>query len=177
MFNLFNSIKKNKEKLRTGFTLVEMLVSMVIFLILLSAVHMVMSTGQKTFYSGSVSVDIQHELRKLKEYMVKELMQGREMNVAITNGDTIDFSIPSTVDNGGSITWQPIRYRHEADLRQVLRDSQGSTKVIANNITTLALAQIVSEPHLINVAATSEKTGVMGRTITYISGFDVRLRN
>lgn len=162
---------------KTGFTLIEMAVSVVVFLVLLSATYAVMGAGQNSFFTGSASVDLQQELRKFKESGIRDLIQGREATSNITNQDTIDFAIPANVIAGGFITWQNITYWHEPDLRQILRTPPVGGKVIANNITALNFVRDVTDSDLIYITVTSEKQDMRGRVITYSGDFDIKFRN
>lgn len=159
-----------------GFTLLEMMVVIAIFSIIMAAVFLVLATGRNTWLSGTAYIQVQQEVRKSKEWIVKELSQGRHSTVAITaGGSTVDFQIPLNVNEGGGITWQQIRYTLGGlNNRQLLRNEGANIKVLANDITAVNFAQNLQ---LINVSITANKQDIRGRVFNSVLTFDIKFRN
>lgn len=167
-----------KVKLAGGFTLVETMVVVFIFLVIISAVFTVLGAGRNTWLSGTTYIEVGQELRKAKEWIMKELEQGRYFTVAITNGNIIDFQIPLNIAENGSITWQAIRYSIGGlGNRQLLRTVGAEVRVLANNIDSVTFVIDGGNPRLINVAITASKQNVRGETINSDLGLDIKFRN
>jgi len=96
-----------------GFTLVELMVTMLIFSIIIATMFGVLSVGRQSWYTGSTQVDLQQETRKAMGRMVKELRKTGSDHVTIDNGGArITFQVPvdwdsdgDVVDNNGDVEW------------------------------------------------------------------------
>lgn len=166
----------------SGFTLTETMLVLAVFTIMLSAIFTVLTSGTNSWHTGATYGDIQNDIRQAKEYISKDLLQGRFSTLAIS-GSNIDMDIPASVASGGYITWKHISYYVGGDNNtQLFRNEAGLAKIIANNISLLSFAQGISElgvpvPHLVTISITAAKQDVRGRPMNAVSIFDICLRN
>lgn len=90
-----------------GFTILETLVAMSIFLVVLYGVYMVYDTGQQSYETGKREWDVQSQARVALERMAREIrMAGygpTKVNnpIRIATNDT--FSFDADVDNNGTV--------------------------------------------------------------------------
>ncbi len=85
-----------------GFTLVELMVVIVIFLIIFAAIYGVLSMGWQSWHTGNTHVELQQETRKAMDKMVMELRESGSGYVSITGGGSvITFQVPVDWDNEG----------------------------------------------------------------------------
>lgn len=105
--------KKIKIK-NNGFTLLETIVSIAIFVLAIAGVYTLLLTGQSTFFNEDTNIDIQQSLRATLERITRELHQsGFDKNgvlqVSILDGagedgtDVIKFSMPIICHDGDCI--------------------------------------------------------------------------
>jgi prepilin-type N-terminal cleavage/methylation domain-containing protein len=123
---------------KSGFSLMEMLVTMLIFGIMTVGTYGVFMSAQEFWVASKTQVELQQETRKAMQRMINELRQSGNLSITNVPADgtwysTITFKTPSGVTTG-SITWNadtihsifPWRHRRNsafADLRG--RDSSG----------------------------------------------------
>ena len=105
-----NKLRKNN----SGFTLVELMVAMGIFLLMFAGVSMTMTTGQDTWATADNYIELQKSVRLSVEKISKELResgsdQAGTMKVTIldntgnNNTDVLRFSMPVFCQVGGTI--------------------------------------------------------------------------
>ena len=94
---------------QSGFTLPEVMVSILILLIIVAGVYTSFSTGQDTWATTNTQVLLQQDLRTTIEHVSKELQETGSAQLIITDGagfansDGIRFSIPVICKAGTSI--------------------------------------------------------------------------
>lgn len=99
-----------------GFTLVELMVVVVIFLIIIAAIYGVLSMGRQSWHTGNTQVEMQQETRKAMDRMVKEIRESGYFTdnstvpptvypkVSITGGGTIiTFQVPVDDESDGIV--------------------------------------------------------------------------
>ena len=102
--------RKNPGSLK-GFTLIEVMVTVLIFAILAGAINMVLLVGQSSWHANRVQIEILQELRKAMSLMEDELRETAQQK--ITAGPTVaDGSASTSITfyaatgaSGGAITW------------------------------------------------------------------------
>jgi type II secretory pathway pseudopilin PulG len=143
-----------------GFTLFEIVIVIILFLIISLALFGILSAGRESWYTASAQIELQQEARRAMDAVVKQLRETGSTHVSITGGDNniITFQIPVDVngdgdilDSNGNIEWgaggqqgQAIQYYlGGTDTLQLLSrlldgypsGSQiGGVTVLANNI-------------------------------------------
>jgi len=122
---------------RRSFTLVEVLVSVVIFSIILGGILGVFSGSQKVFYEDTGLLDLQQNARLVMNGMVREIRQSAAVN--ITSATDVSFKIPKDVSIvvvlTDANTYYEIRYYLDAANHQIKRvHPVGTEKIVANDI-------------------------------------------
>lgn len=178
------AIKKQK-----GFTLVEVLVTLIIFSIIFMAVIMCLSAGKSSFYTGDAKIAVQQEIRKALLIMNPELRQSRPSLITGVPADgntysTVTFCIPEDVDGDGDVInaignmeWSGnITYALNGN-NQITRTDATGTTIIANNITNLDFQRFAGSPNIIQISISCQKTNVLGRVLSDTILSSVTMRN
>ena len=136
--------KVNKDKkcsFLKGFTLVEMLVAVSIFVILVFSVLAVLIAGQRVWDDGETQMDIQFEARRIMQRMSEELTYANPDNITISDTqDAITFIVPSSYNyTTGNIEWgNQIQYfLGGANGHTLLRREGANTAVIGRNVSSV----------------------------------------
>lgn len=130
-----------------GFTLVEILVSVVILGFLFAAIYGVLNIGNIVFKDDMTLLQLQQQARQGMDAMVNEIRESKSSEVSIVDGNTkIIFKVPPEVYGNpwvGSISY----YRDVNDANsdgvvdQVIREyPAGTRKILANDITVLSFS-------------------------------------
>ena len=169
-----------------GYSLIEVLVTVLIFAVLAGAINMVLLVGESSWQTNKVRIEMLQEMRKAISAMEDDLRQTAPM--AITAGPTvadgstspsITFYLPSGVA-GNLITWNANTTQYVlggADSNQLQRIQGAETKVIAQNIQRIEFSRAVATPNIINVTLATQQDTVKGRTLTLEFAFEVQMRN
>lgn len=127
-----------KHRRLKAFSLMELLVSVAILSFISIAVFDTMLVGQRTFYSGTGTLELQGETRRGFYWITKELREATTHTITVinSNDDTLVFSTPTKA----SINY----YRDISDANsdgittQVIREyPAGTWTVVANKVTSL----------------------------------------
>ena len=177
-----NSLKRIKN--RQGLSLVEVMVTVLLFLLVAGALYLSASAGQNSWQVNSAQIGLQSELRKAMEWMKYDLIQAGPssiLDVPATGAayTTITFQIPSTV-SGGNIVWDSDRITFclgGTDGTQLLRRKGADIKVIAQNVQTLQFTRQVAASDILEVALTGQTADIKGTPLSYQLSFQVKLRN
>ena len=158
-----------------GFTLLEILVSIVIFAVIISAIFALLKVADISWDSDMGLLDLQQSCRQAMDVMIRELRQSRPASVTLNaSRDRVDFFIPGITEG--------VSYYLSGG--QIIREHPaGTTGVLANHITELSFCCIggvdcfacsSSKGVLINLQAA--KT-VKGYPLSFGLREQVRLRN
>ena len=169
---------------REGFSLVEILVTVLIFSVLAAAVNTVLLVGDASWQTNSVQVELQQELRKAMDWMKDDLRQTGSSAIADVPADgvwyaTITFQMATGI-SGGKIAWNSNATQFVlggTDSNQLQRIENLITRVLALNIESLQFRRLATAPNVLEVALQSQKDTVKGDTITSTLDFKVQLRN
>lgn len=113
-----------------GFTLVEAVVSIGIFVMIMTGVFAVLNVGTWVFFDDSQRIDLQQQVRLAVDGMTREIRQSNRTSFTIT-GNASDFSF--------AIGNHTVRYF--LDNGQIKRENPFDTyKVVANNVTSLVFS-------------------------------------
>lgn len=132
--------KLTDKDIMKGFTLVEILVSALIFSFLIAAIFGVLNIGNMTYSTDLGLLDLQQKARQAMDGMIRELRQSGSSDITITDsGARIQFRIPT------DITTDPVTY--SSNITYYLSDNQlirehpaGTTKILADNINSLTFS-------------------------------------
>jgi len=109
-------IKRKNKLQKKGFTLVEILVSVLIFSFMATGFFLILSTGQSTWYTTDVAVRLQQSLRQSMQRVTKELHESGfsqrgncaavckviiQSNAGINGTDILSFQVPIDLNNDG----------------------------------------------------------------------------
>jgi prepilin-type N-terminal cleavage/methylation domain-containing protein len=174
-----------------GFTLIEVLVTTVILSIILGALFMVLSMGQRSWFTGDVAVELRDQTIRALMTMDKELSATHTTRVTDGSGNplvegtavnSIEFDMPtsmidsswSAIDADGDMQWTgPITYSRVGT--QVIRNFRGTNWTIANNITNLQFTWTLT--NMMQIDITARKKSNMGWTIPDIEQALIEMRN
>lgn len=178
---MLGNTKGGKAKNCHGFTMVEMLVCILIFSYIAGGLYTVISVGDSSYQNNSAQVELQQELRKGMEWMKFELQQAGPTSISNvpSNGSwytSISFKIPTGVSSG-AISWatNPIQFsRSGTDL---LRTYSGTSRVIAQDITSIQFRRTSAAPKILEIAMTGQVTAIKGETLQDTLNFKIKLRN
>jgi prepilin-type N-terminal cleavage/methylation domain-containing protein len=167
-----------------GFSLAEVLVTVVIFSVLMAAVNTILLVGDSSWQTNRVQVELQQDLRKAMDWMKDDLRQTGSSAIDDVPADgewytSITFQMVTGV-TGGTLTWNSNTTQFVlggTDSNQLQRIEDSTTKVIAQNIESLEFRRLAAAPDIIEVALEAEKDTVKGVTITSTLDFEIQLRN
>ncbi len=171
---------------RQGFSLVEVLVTVMIFAALTAAVATVLFVGQSSWQNNSVQAEMQQELRKAMDWMKGDLRETTA--TAITAGPTsaddtaytsITFYLPTGV-SGNAITWSANTTQFVlggTGANELHRIENSVTRVIAHNIQSLGFRRMAAAPNIIEIILQAQKNTIKGSTVTLNLTFDIQMRN
>lgn len=178
-----------KERFLTGFTLVEIMIVFAIFSIIGAAIFATLTMGRKSWHTGDVQVEMQQEVRKAMNSMVKELRQSGPAVIVGVPADgapysAITFQIPEDTDNdgdvidgSGNIEWgSQITYSLGGLNGEQLLRIQSGDRVLANNIQSLQFTRSGFGEE-ITITLIAEKDTVFQRILTAALTSQVTLRN
>ncbi len=175
-FTPLETIRRQKKDMMslTGFTLMELFISVAIFTLILSGIFVVLASGKNYLETGEHYIRVQQELRRGMDFMVEELRESGPDTVTMTE-DSITFRTPIGI-NGTQITWgNLIMYSVSQD--QLLRTESGISRVLVNNLQPQGFTVTNPNPQVIEIALAVNSVTSIGRTVQAGLNFTVTLRN
>lgn len=161
-------------KKRRGFTLLEVLLSALIFAFLILGITEVLNIGNLSFPIDTALVDLQQQARQAMAIMTKELREASNIQISVinANSDRITFN---TVDKTNVQYYRDINdVNNDGITDQVIREyPAGTRKVLANYIARLKF--FLSEP-MLRLEVRAEQI-VRQSSLTLPLVEQVRLRN
>ena len=155
-----------------GFTLVELLVSVIIVSFLMMGIFMILNIGNMTYNSDLGLLDLQQQARQAMHGMSRELRQSRDSEISIISDSQIIFSIPPQDYGSGWIG--PISYYLDTLENQIIREyPAGTERIVANDVNGLIFSL---NNNLLDIQLTCTKT-VLQRDLAFSLNSQVRLRN
>jgi len=188
-------------KQRRGFTLLEVMISMTIFLIVVGLLLGSLTNGMDFWEFSVTSSDLQSNGQHAMNMMTKELrnatrtqgMTPPDAGVLGTppNNKGMLFYLPTDIDGNGTITdavtgdteWDPnlIQYDYDNVNLQLLRNTMGTQKVLANYVTDVRFNDWNTDLSLfreeIKITLQMQRNTSKGRTVTASFISTVKLRN
>ena len=176
-----------------GFTLVETLFTAILILLIISAFFSVLHIGELSNTISGAKVELQQEVRRAMDTIVKDLRQTSRQILSVELANTsrvlfsdldtnVTFSNPLFFTclgyNGSAINWSSneIGYAFNASNNMIIRtDNSTSQTWRFNNITNLELRKL--DVNLLEVNITGEKVARGNLRPTFNLQSEVRLRN
>jgi len=172
---------------RKGLTLLEVMVTILIFSLIITPIFSVLTQGRISFYTGNTRLEVQQEIRKAIMWMNKELRQSSSSKIlnVLPDGNyynTITFEIPQdsdgdgdVIDSFGSIEWSD-DISYSLINGQVIRNAtDGKPPILANNINFLGFRR--QTPEILEITLQAKKKALLGPEITANITTQVSLRN
>lgn len=169
------SAQKNRDSVfRRGFTLLEVLISAVIFTFLIIGITEVLNIGNWAFPTDLGWVDLQQQSRQAMGWMTKELREGKNIQITVINTDSDQITF-NTIDKNGVKYYRDIDdVNNDGVVNQVIREyPAGTRKILANYITRLKFSQ--SNP-ILRIDVRSDQT-VRKKALSFSLTEQLRLRN
>ncbi len=184
-----------RERKNSGLNLIEVMISIAIMVILGGALARFLVIGSAAWRTGDAEIQANQEARKGMMSMLRELRQAQEGNIRTTADilyadnvayNNIKFVIISDIDGDGdtvsatgALEWSaPISYYVTGN--QLLRQSNGAVRVLANNVTGLQFMKFVDAAesiHILNITLQTRKTSIEGRQIQSSLTCSIKIRN
>lgn len=152
-----------------GFSLIEALITLVIFSLIFIAMFSIMNQGLKTWHIADINIEVQQDARRAVMAMERQLHQTRTSQIAQpANGTyytTLSFKLPQDTDGDGdlinstgNIEWSNfITYSRNGSNQLIRTNSDGSISVLAQNITNLQFRRYSGNPKVIEITITARK--------------------
>lgn len=120
-----------------GFSLLEVLLSLVIFSVITAGIYMVLNVGSRSYNSDMGLLDLQQQTRQAMSGMIGELKQSNSSNMTISEaGAKIDFSVPTDITTNPVTSSSLISY-YLSDNQLIREHPAGTLRVLANDISSL----------------------------------------
>lgn len=168
-----------------GFSLVEILVTLLIFSVLFTASFIVLLSGSKSWEINSTRMQVQQELRKAVDWIKEDMFDAGQSTITNVPADgswysTITFKTPTGV-SGNTAVWSSSTTQFTlgsgADANQLQEITGGVTKILANNIQSLQFRRQSTSPGIVEVSVQAQKTSTKGTPVTMSTSFKIKLRN
>lgn len=171
-------------KNQQGFTLLEMLVTILIFSLVVAGIYAILMAGEDAWHSNKTQVQLQQELRKVMDSIQYDLYQSGSGAIADVPADgawynTITFKVPSSLASA-RITWNANAINYALggmDSNELQRVSGATTEIKAHYIESLTFRRLSSVSNIVEVALVAQKDTPKGQTLSYSLNFKVKLRN
>lgn len=175
----------------SGFSLVEALVTVIIFSMILGVCYMMLISGSDSWEANNVRVELQQELRKAVDWVTEDLRQAGTASITDVPADgntytAITFRKASGVSSG-TITWDASATKYligGTNSDQLQRQVGVQTPaVIAQNVQSVQFQRQSASADIVNVAITLQKKTPRGKYLTgktaiqASASFKVCLRN
>jgi len=151
-----------KRKANLGFTLVEILVVSVIFIVVLGIMYGIYISGLDVYETGSYQADLQAQARIALNYMVSELRNATRISIqnpspnlsipSVPNNKQIYFYLPEDKDHDGLITdangqieWDTnnkIHYQYIPGQKIIRRLEKGKEIIFARDVSDVQFIDI-----------------------------------
>lgn len=166
-----------------GFTLIEVLFTMAIISILIAGLFMVLNMADVTWSLDEGLLGLHQQARQAMDGMVRELRQSTRSNITITNGTSIQFSIPTNITSV-PVTYSELISYNVSDRQLIRRHPLDESRVVTNDINNLTFScwngtnwgDDCSQSNLLQIWLSAGKT-VRQRPLLFNLTEKVRLRN
>lgn len=119
-----------------GFSLVEILVSILILTFIALGVFEIFILGDRTYFMDMGLLGLQQQARQAMDGMTREIRQSDNSDIIIGNS-TIEFIIPNNITSGSTTYYGPIDYYCNGN--NIMREHPvGTLKILASDVNTLS---------------------------------------
>ncbi|MCP4650550.1 MAG: type II secretion system protein [PVC group bacterium] len=179
-------IKRSKKQINSrkceGFTLIELMIGVGIFVMMTVTVYTVMTGGRRAWVTSEAQIDVHDSARRIMQTLTEEIAEAAPGYLTITNissnEDRIIFQTPSAYA-GGSPTWgDRIQYSLGGqDGEQIVRTNidQATSESFGDYVTTMRFTQPAADLVLITLLVSRQS--VVGDTMQMQLVSQVSLRN
>lgn len=143
----------NRKQLH-GYTLVEVLITCVIFTLILESVYTTLWVGQKAWKNYSENVLLKENVRRAMVGMSNELREAK--NISIIK-DEHEHSITVNFDTASVSTVSYSWSETGENAYKIIRKNYDNSRILASNITYLSFDQPQDNEIIIDVAAGKDK--------------------
>ena len=169
-----------KFRSQRGFTLVESLISVSIFVIIAGACFSSLVAGIKIWDANDTHTELEQHLRKAMDWIKQDLTQAGSSSVTNVPADgnsytTITFTKGSSV-SGGAITWSSSTTQFILSGTNLTRLTGSQTDTIASSIQSMTFIRQAASPNIVAVTLNAQKGSGAG-TMSSSTTFQVELRN
>lgn len=167
-------------KRKSGYTLLEMMVTLVVFSLLALAAASVFNQSQDSLDWNYQALTLDKELRRALFTMAREIRESSPSSPTplTATSNSLAFEIPASVSGNTVTNWTQITYTLGAG-NTVTRTSSGQTTPMGNNVTALNFtypADPVTQPRTVQIQMTGARAALK-RTVTRTVTGQVVLRN
>lgn len=144
---------------KNAFTLIEVLVSVLIFSLIVGGLYSTLVTGNRSWATYNNSITVQRDARNAVFAMTKELREAK--NILITEdsgGLALNFYHPGV----GSVSY--LWAKTGSDARKIIRKSPNKTWTLANHVSSLSFKYI---KNAVIIDITSSVTPNFGRGVDF----------
>ena len=167
-----------------GFSLVEAIVTVVLFSIIGGACFAIFLSGADSWQVNSVKLELQQELRKAADWMRQDLWEAGVSTITNVPADgswhtTITFRVSNGV-SGGNILWSTNTIQFllgGTNNSQLQRQSGAQTKILAQDMQTLQFRRQATTPNILEMSFAAQKRTTKGALLTQNTTFKITLRN
>ena len=171
-------------KRKDGFTLLEVLVASVVFILIIGITVSVLIVGKASWYMGAVHIELQQDLRRATDWMMDEF---RHTGSGYIAGVPPDGSWQNTItfnrvagEASGYKTWDPAPVQYALggiNNMQLIRTYGNEQRILGNNILGFQVRRMAMSPGIIEVQMQAQKRAVSGHLIGDNIRFETKLRN
>ncbi|MBI5149864.1 MAG: prepilin-type N-terminal cleavage/methylation domain-containing protein [Candidatus Omnitrophica bacterium] len=156
-----------------GFTLVEAMVTVIIFTFILGICYTLLISGSDSWETNSARVELQQELRKAMDWIAQDLRQAGSASITNVPADGATYTSitfrKSAGASGGNLVWDSNTTTYSlggTGGTQLLRQVSGQTaSVIAQDIQSLQFSRQASTANVVDVSLQAQKTTLRGKTL------------
>ncbi len=164
-----------------GVTLVEMMITVIIFFLITSGMYAMTIGAQGIWEDNKVAIDLSQNLRKAMEAISHDLRQAAPSTITdvLANGSAytaITFKKPYGI-SGGLLVWNPYTTRYFLSGTVLMKIENSIRVPVATNIKTIQFRRYGTEPDAVQIYVQGEGISAKGRTIQRDLNFSVKLRN
>lgn len=167
--------------MKSGFSLVEVLVVILIVGVVGSACFISMMAGRSSWMSADTEISIQQELRKAVSQISSDVRQSGVLKVNITANsvpyDAISMYLCEGAGSSGALNWSASPVAYTLSSGQIVRTNGSDTRIVANNVTNLTFTRETTSSDIVRIAVSVQKGNSMNRVLNASLESSVKLRN
>jgi len=195
-------MRTQKQKGNRGFTLIEVMIASLIFIMILGVILNIYLSGSEVYENSKLQADLQSQARLALNAAVAELSNATKTTApvgqsppnlsipAAPGNDNMTFYLPAFVQDpitlkprvslnaNGTIVWDntPIVYQYNANQRTLVRVSNAVQTILARDVSAVQFVN-VSNFEMGVILTLSKATPTKQRNITITLSSLIRLRN